>query len=258
MSIEIKTVSNKKSFPAKYLKYLAYGLYIIKQMHPEPEIYKQQAVLHMHLLESVEFIMDEIDTNLGEELEKEFKEIVKGAKSAKSAKPKAKRVKKAKEETITEQIVELANEPTIVRGPLEEKEVAKVQVEKVVKQKKPKVVKVQGTVVEKEVVKEVVVEKEVVKEVVKEVAVKEKVVKQKKPKEVKVQGSVGTLEVPGTVGSKGTLEVGSVGTLVPGTVGSVGTLEVVKKVAKGKGKSKKPEEVVVEPFSEELVEESEK
>ena len=105
----------KKSFPAKYLKYLSYGLHIIKQMYPDD--YKQKAIQHMNLYDSIESIMEEIDT-LDATLENEVKEIKRDAlKKTKSPRKSRAKGKKASDETITEQIVELANEPTIVRGP---------------------------------------------------------------------------------------------------------------------------------------------
>ena len=54
------TAPVKKSFPAKYLKYLSYGLHIIKQMYPDD--YKQKAIQHLNLYDSIESIMEEIDT----------------------------------------------------------------------------------------------------------------------------------------------------------------------------------------------------
>ena len=107
----------KKSFPAKYLKYLSYGLHIIKQMYPDD--YKQKAIQHLNLYDSIESIMEEIDT-LDATLENEVKEIKRDAlKKTKSPRKSRAKGKKASDETITEQIVELANEPTIVRGPAE-------------------------------------------------------------------------------------------------------------------------------------------
>ena len=105
----------KKSFPAKYLKYLSYGLHIIKHMYPDD--YKQKAIQHLNLYDSIESIMEEIDT-LDVTLENEVKEIKRDAlKKTKSPRKSRAKGKKASDETITEQIVELANEPTIVRGP---------------------------------------------------------------------------------------------------------------------------------------------
>ena len=111
------TAPVKKSFPAKYLKYLSYGLHIIKQMYPDD--YKQKAIQHLNLYDSIESIMEEIDT-LDATLENEVKEIKRDAlKKTKSPRKSRAKGKKASDETITEQIVELANEPTIVRGPAE-------------------------------------------------------------------------------------------------------------------------------------------
>jgi hypothetical protein len=117
----------KKSFPAKYLKYLSYGLHIIKQMYPDD--YKQKAIQHLNLYDSIESIMEEIDT-LDVTLENEVKEIKRDAlKKTKSPRKSRAKGKKASDETITEQIVELANEPTIVRGPMDTEETVDVLVE---------------------------------------------------------------------------------------------------------------------------------
>ena len=117
----------KKSFPAKYLKYLSYGLHIIKQMYPDD--YKQKAIQHMNLYDSIESIMEEIDT-LDATLENEVKEIKRDAlKKTKSPRKSRAKGKKASDETITEQIVELANEPTIVRGPADAEETVDILVE---------------------------------------------------------------------------------------------------------------------------------
>ena len=117
VSDTIVSVPVKKSFPAKYLKYLSYGLHIIKQMYPDD--YKQKAIEHLHLYDSIESIMEEIDT-LDVTLENEVKEIKRDAlKKTKSPRKSRAKGKKASDETITEQIVELANEPTIVRGPVD-------------------------------------------------------------------------------------------------------------------------------------------
>ena len=102
----------KKSFPAKYLKYLSYGLNIIKEIYPVD--YQEKAMEYLHLNETVEFVMESIDNSLTDEMENEVKEI-KRNNSKKRSRPK-----KEKQVSITEQIIELANEPTIVRGPVEE------------------------------------------------------------------------------------------------------------------------------------------
>ena len=121
------TAPVKKSFPAKYLKYLSYGLHIIKQMYPDD--YKQKAIQHLNLYDSIESIMEEIDT-LDVTLENEVKEIKRDAlKKTKSPRKSRAKGKKASDETITEQIVELANEPTIVRGPMDTEETVDVPVE---------------------------------------------------------------------------------------------------------------------------------
>jgi hypothetical protein len=127
VSDSIVSVPVKKSFPAKYLKYLSYGLHIIKQMYPDD--YKQKAIQHLNLYDSIESIMEEIDT-LDATLENEVKEIKRDAlKKTKSPRKSRAKGKKASDETITEQIVELANEPTIVRGPADAEETVDILVE---------------------------------------------------------------------------------------------------------------------------------
>jgi hypothetical protein len=145
VSDSIVSAPVKKSFPAKYLKYLSYGLYIIKQMYPDD--YKQKAIEHLHLYDSIESIMEEIDT-LDVTLENEVKEIKRDAlKKTKSPRKSRAKGKKASDETITEQIVELANEPTIVRGPIDTEETADVPVETKVA-KKPRAAPKKKAIVE--------------------------------------------------------------------------------------------------------------
>ena len=107
--------ATKKSFPAKYLKVLSIGLYVLKKMHPD--VYVDKFVEHMKMGDSIESIMSEIDEHVfaaASNLENEVRQI----KRDLGKKPKkAKKSRVAKEaKGTTEQIVELANEPTIVRG----------------------------------------------------------------------------------------------------------------------------------------------
>lgn len=111
----VAAVATKKSFPSKYLKVLSAGLYILKKMHPD--VYVDKFVEHMKMGDSIESIMSEIDEHVfaaATHLENEVRQI----KRDLGKKPKkAKKSRVAKEaKGTTEQIVELANEPTIVRG----------------------------------------------------------------------------------------------------------------------------------------------
>jgi hypothetical protein len=111
----VASVALKKSFPAKYLKVLSIGLYVLKKMHPD--VYVDKFVEHMKMGDSIESIMSEIDEHVfaaASNLENEVRQI----KRDLGKKPKkAKKSRVAKEaKGTTEQIVELANEPTIVRG----------------------------------------------------------------------------------------------------------------------------------------------
>lgn len=116
----VASIATKKSFPAKYLKVLSAGLYILKKMHPD--VYVDKFVEHMKMGDSIESIMSEIDEHVfaaANELENEVRQIKRdlGKKPKKAKKSRvAKEVKVETESTTTEQIVELANEPTIVRG----------------------------------------------------------------------------------------------------------------------------------------------
>ena len=158
----------KKSFPAKYLKYLSYGLHIIKQMYPDD--YKQKAIEHLHLYDSIESTMEEIDT-LDVTLDNEVKEIKRDAlKKTKSPRKSRAKGKKASDETITEQIVELANEPTIVRGPADAEETVDVPAETKVA-KKPRAPKKKAKVDESK--EEVTVDEVIVDEPKGEVIVDE-------------------------------------------------------------------------------------
>jgi hypothetical protein len=116
----VASVAVKKSFPAKYLKVLSIGLYVLKKMHPD--VYVDKFVEHMKMGDSIESIMSEIDEHVfadASNLENEVRQIKRdlGKKPKKAKKSRvAKEAKVETESTTTEQIVELANEPTIVRG----------------------------------------------------------------------------------------------------------------------------------------------
>lgn len=116
----VASVALKKSFPAKYLKVLSIGLYVLKKMHPD--VYVDKFVEHMKMGDSIESIMSEIDEHVfaaASNLENEVRQIKRdlGKKPKKAKKSRvAKSAKVETESTTTEQIVELANEPTIVRG----------------------------------------------------------------------------------------------------------------------------------------------
>ena len=113
------TICNKKTFPAKYLKYLSYGIHIMKQLYPADEEYQQKVADYLKFSESVNVIIDDIESSLTDENETEVKEL----KKLLAKKPKRIRNNKPANAdvpstiTLTEQIVELANEPTIKRGP---------------------------------------------------------------------------------------------------------------------------------------------
>ena len=120
---EVVVATTKKSFPSKHLKYLSYALYIMKQVYPDHDTCGEKFVEHLHLSESIEYVMNEIDNAVTPELENEVREI----KRNQNKKPKRKRAPPAKkgsvpvtEENITEQIVTLASEPIIQRGPSEQ------------------------------------------------------------------------------------------------------------------------------------------
>ena len=154
------TICVKKTFPAKYLKYLSYGIHIMKQLYPADEEYQQKVAEYLKFSESVNAIIDDIESSLTDENETEVKEL----KKTLAKKPKRIRNKKPANApstiTLTEQIVELANEPTIKRGPDQADDVEYV-------------IAVSDSEGEEEVKPEVKPEvKEVVKEVVKPVAKK--------------------------------------------------------------------------------------
>lgn len=117
----VATNATKKSFPAKYLKVLSIGLYVLKKMHPD--VYVDKFVEHMKMDDSIESIMSEIDehvfaaaTNLENEVRQIKRDLGKKPKKAKKSRvAKSAKVDESAKGT-TEQIVELANEPTIVRG----------------------------------------------------------------------------------------------------------------------------------------------
>ena len=134
------TICVKKTFPAKYIKYLSYGLYIIKQMYSEEE-YKQKAAEYLKLSESVNYIIDDIENGLTDENEDEVKLI------KKSLVKKPKRIRNPKpKQTITEQIVELANQPTIQRGPTDDVEYVIAESDSETEKEEPKIIVVEEVV----------------------------------------------------------------------------------------------------------------
>ena len=134
------TICVKKTFPAKYIKYLSYGLYIIKQMYSEEE-YKQKAAEYLKLSESVNYIIDDIENGLTDENEDEVKLI------KKSLVKKPKRIRNPKpKQTITEQIVELANKPTIQRGPTDDVEYVIAESDSETEKEEPKIIVVEEVV----------------------------------------------------------------------------------------------------------------
>ena len=122
--VTVVNTATKKSFPSKHIKYLSYALYIMKQVYPDKDTCVEKFVEHLHLSESIEYVMNEIDNAVTPELENEVREIKRNL----NKKPKRKRAPAKKgsvpvqvEENITEQIVSLASEPIIQRGPVEQK-----------------------------------------------------------------------------------------------------------------------------------------
>jgi len=181
------TICVKKTFPAKYLKYLSYGIHIMKQLYPADEEYQQKVAEYLKFSESVNVIIDDIESSLTDENETEVKEL----KKSLAKKPKRVRNKKPANTpstiTLTEQIVELANEPTIKRGP----QMPDADVEYVIAvsdsegEEEPEVVKETPKSKNANVLKSIVVE-EVIEEVVKPAVVEEvKVSKKKTTKKVK-------------------------------------------------------------------------
>lgn len=178
------TICVKKTFPAKYLKYLSYGIHIMKQLYPADEEYQQKVAEYLKFSESVNVIIDDIESSLTDENETEVKEL----KKSLAKKPKRVRNKKPANTpstiTLTEQIVELANEPTIKRGPVDEVEYV-IAVSDSEGEEEPEVVKETPKPKNANVLKPIVVE-EAIEEVVKPAVVEEvKVAKKKTTKKVK-------------------------------------------------------------------------
>ena len=178
------TICVKKTFPAKYLKYLSYGIHIMKQLYPADEEYQQKVAEYLKFSESVNVIIDDIESSLTDENETEVKEL----KKSLAKKPKRVRNKKPANTpstiTLTEQIVELANEPTIKRGPVDEVEYV-IAISDSEGEEEPEVVKETPKPKNANVLKPIVVE-EAIEEVVKPAVVEEvKVAKKKTTKKVK-------------------------------------------------------------------------
>jgi len=173
------TICVKKTFPAKYLKYLSYGIHIMKQLYPADEEYQQKVAEYLKFSESVNVIIDDIESSLTDENETEVKEL----KKSLAKKPKRVRNKKPANTpstiTLTEQIVELANEPTIKRGPVDEVEYV-IAVSDSEGEEEPEVVKETPKPKNANVLKPIVVE-EAIEEVVKPAVVEEAIEEVVKP-----------------------------------------------------------------------------
>jgi hypothetical protein len=89
----------------------------MKQLYPADEEYQQKVAEYLKFSDSVNVVIADIESSLTDENETEVKEL----KKTLAKKPKRIRNKKPASApntiTLTEQIVELANEPTIKRGP---------------------------------------------------------------------------------------------------------------------------------------------
>ncbi len=269
----VANTATKKSFPSKHLKYLSYALYIMKQVYPDHDTCVEKFVEHLHLSESIEYVMNEIDNAVTPELENEVREIKRNL----NKKPKRKRAPPAKkgsvpvpvEENITEQIVTLASEPIIQRGPSEEKEEAPIVPAKKTAAKKTRAKKdpwehdpdrpspaFVPIPAENLVEAEEAEEEEEAKEEVKKPVKKPKVVKEELPKaEVQAEEPKKTKVTKTKVKKDEVVAEVTVATEVPVPVPE-------KKVAKAKAprvvKAKAPVAVEeVAPFTEELVEEPE-
>jgi hypothetical protein len=169
----------------------------MKQLYPADEEYQQKVAEYLKFSESVNVIIDDIESSLTDENETEVKEL----KKSLAKKPKRVRNKKPANTpstiTLTEQIVELANEPTIKRGPVDEVEYViavsdsegEEEPEVVKETPKPKNANVLKPIVVEEAIEEVVkpaVVEEAIEEVVKPAVVEEvKVAKKKTTKKVK-------------------------------------------------------------------------
>jgi hypothetical protein len=246
-------------------------------MHPD--VYVDKFVEHMKMEDSIESIMSEIDEHVfatANELENEVRQIKRdlGKKPKKAKKSRVAKVSKDAKGT-TEQIVELANEPTIVRGG--DEPVVSQEPKKTKKSKKAASVVVETVtapgVVTETVTKPVVVEAPVTETVTAPVvdtpAPKAKVTKAKVPKVPKdtsvaaVAVASEPIIVPTIV--KEELDVGEPKVAEVSKVSKVAEVAEVSKVAKKATKKapKKEAPVQVQRFSsefapsEELVEESE-
>lgn len=278
---EVSVASSKKSFPSKHLKYLSYALYIMKQVYPDHDTCVEKFVEHLHLSESIEFVMNEIDNAVTPELENEVREIKRNL----NKKPKRKRAPPAKkgsvpvpvEENITEQIVTLASEPIIQRGPSEEIEEAPIVPAKKTAAKKtrakkdpwehdperpsPAFVPIPAeNLVEAEEAEEEEEAKEEVKKPVKKpkVTKTKEVVKEELPK-AQVQAEVQAEEPKKTKVTKTKVKKDEVvAEVTVATEVPVPEKKVVKAKASRVAKAKAPAAVEeVAPFTEELVEEPE-
>ena len=274
--VTVANTATKKSFPSKHLKYLSYALYIMKQVYPDHDTCVEKFVEHLHLSESIEFVMNEIDNAVTPELENEVREIKRNL----NKKPKRKRAPPAKkgsvpvpvEENITEQIVTLASEPIIQRGPSEEIEEAPIVPAKKTAAKKTRAKKDPWEhdperpspafvpIPAENLVEAEESDEEEAKEEVKKPVKKPKVVKEELPK-AQVQTEVQAEEPKKTKVTKTKVkkdEVVAEVTVATEVPVPVPEKKVVKAKASRVAKAKAPAAVEeVAPFTEELVEEPE-
>ncbi len=103
-----------KSIPMKYLKYMCYGLYLLKRICPHPEEYAARSVELLKLHGSVEEIIHDIDYILDGPLQTEMHEIKAIRKNLnKPAKGAKKMAAALKNKPLAAAIVESAQQSTV-------------------------------------------------------------------------------------------------------------------------------------------------
>ena len=104
-----------KSIPMKYLKYMCYGMYMLKRICPHPEEYAARSVELLKLHSSVEDIIHDIDAILDGPLQTEMHEIKTIRKNMNKPPkvPKVPKVPKKDLKPLAAAIVDSANQCTV-------------------------------------------------------------------------------------------------------------------------------------------------
>jgi cobalamin biosynthesis Mg chelatase CobN len=106
-------VKEMKSIPMKYLKYMSYGLYLLKRICPNPEEYAARSVELLNLNATVEEIVYNIDSIVDNQLQTEMHEIKTIRKNLSKPPKAAKKSAILKDKPLASAIIESAQQHTV-------------------------------------------------------------------------------------------------------------------------------------------------